>query len=378
MIYLDNAATSRFKPKSVIDALNFNVLNSANSGRGSHNEAVRATLQIENCRNYLKLILGADDSYEVIFTKSCTEALNLAILGSIKQNEVVVTSQNEHNSVLRPLYLLQSQGKITLIVLEQDENGKIPISAIEQCANDADVFVFGGASNVTGSTLDLYEVGKIAKQHNVRFIVDGAQCVPIVDVNVKKCDIDMIACPAHKGLHAVQGVGFLLVKRDTDLQPLIYGGTGTSSQDLLPPIQMPESYEAGTMFTAGIAALREGAKWSVENIQKTRKNLVRLSNLTISNLNYLNARVYTKEVNCGIVSFNIFDLDSTLVADCLNEYGICVRAGLHCAPLVHKSLGTTSQGAVRVSIGCDTTDKDILVFSKAVERIIEKYHAKSL
>lgn len=370
MVYLDNSATSRFKPKSAIDALNFDILHSANSGRSGHDEAISASMRIESCRAYLKTALGADDQYEVIFTKSCTEALNLAIFGSIQQGARVVTSQNEHNSVLRPLFRLKEEGKISLTILDLNENGKINLNELNLLAKDSDVFVFGGASNVTGATANIYEIGKIAKRNNVRFIMDGAQSVPVCPLNVNEYNVDMLACPAHKGLHGVQGCGFLLTRRDLPLTPLIYGGTGAYSQDLDPKIEMPESFEAGTQFSGGISALHYGAKWSFENVDNTRKNLVRLSKNAIYNLKQLNAKIYTKDLDCGIVSFNIQDIDSGLIADNLNELGVCVRGGLHCAPLIHKHLGTLHQGAVRVSFGCDSQDSDLFYFSKAIEHIV--------
>lgn len=370
MIYLDNAATSRFKPKSVLDALNFDILHSANSGRSGHDEAIGASMRINACREYLKQVLGADDEYEVIFTKSCTEALNLALLGSLQQNDRVVTSQNEHNSVLRPLFRLKEQGKISLTILELDEHGNINLNELRDIANNSDVFVFGGASNVTGATANVYEIGKIAKERGIRFIVDGAQSVPVYPLNVKECNVDMLACPAHKGLHGIQGCGFLLVKRDIPLIPLIYGGTGAFSQDLSPSLQMPESYEAGTQFPGGISALHYGAEWSYKNLDNTRKNLVRLTKNAIYNLKQLNATLYTREYDCGIISFNIADVDSGYIADFLNELGVCVRGGLHCAPLVHKHLNTLEQGAVRVSFGCDSQDSDLLYFSKEMEHIV--------
>lgn len=370
MIYLDNAATSRFKPKSVLDAINFDILHSANSGRSGHDEAIGASMRINACREYLKQVLGADDEYEVIFTKSCTEALNLAIFGSLQQNDRVVTSQNEHNSVLRPLFRLKEQGKISLTILNLDENGKINLNELREIAKDSDVFVFGGASNITGATANVYEIGKIAKEHGIRFIVDGAQSVPICPLNIKEYNVDMLACPAHKGLHGIQGCGFLLVKRDIPLIPLIYGGTGAFSQDLSPALQMPESYEAGTQFSGGISALHYGAEWSYKNLNNTRKNLIRLTKNAIYNLKQLNATLYTREYDCGIISFNIADIDSGYIADFLNELGVCVRGGLHCAPLVHKHLNTLEQGAVRVSFGCDSQDSDLLYFSKAMEHIV--------
>lgn len=373
MVYLDNAATSRYKPKCVLDALVYDITHSANSGRSGHSEAVKKEIQTENCRQYLKNMLGADVSYEVIFTKSCTEALNLAILGGIKDESSVLTSSNEHNSVLRPLAKLQNEGKISLDIVYSDSNGKLDYNQFEDMAKDKNVIIAGAVSNVTGYVCDLEKVGQIARQNNAIFIVDGAQGVPIVDINMADMGIDMLACPAHKGLHALQGVGFLIVKKNIPLKPLIYGGTGTASNEILPEIIMPESYEAGTQFSAGINALYHGAKWSFDNLQKTKKHLVRMSKNLKYVLKEIGATLYCQNEQSGIVTFNIKDIDSGVIADELNMQNICVRSGLHCAPLVHKQLGTTLQGAVRLSVGVDTTDNDISIFANAIEYIAKKH-----
>lgn len=370
MIYFDNAATSRFKPKSALDVLNFDILHSANSGRSGHDDAIEKSLKIETCRNFLLEKLGGADNYSLIFTKNCTEALNLAIFGFIKGGERVVTSKNEHNSVLRPLYRLADDGKIKLAVLSQNEEHRLDVSKIRECAKTADVFVFGGACNVTGATLNLEEVGKIAKDNGVTLIVDGAQCVPYLDVNLERCNIDMLACPGHKGLHGIQGTGFLAVRNDIQLKPLLYGGTGTRSSELLPSVETPESFEAGTMFSGGISALYEGAKWTYAKLDFVKKHIDRLTKNLLFNLTDIGAAVYSDETKCGVVALNLKTLDSTFVADKLNEYGIAVRSGLHCAPLVHEHLGTLRQGAVRISVGVDNTDKDVLFVSSALESIM--------
>lgn len=376
MIYFDNAATSRFKPKSATDALIFDVTHSANAGRSGHKESVSKTIQTEKCRQYLLETFGGKYGFNLIFTKNCTEALNLAILGGIKQGSRVITSQNEHNSVLRPLFKLKNDGAITLDVLKPDEKGRIRIPEIERIAPYADYFVFGGACNVTGAIADLSAIGKIAEENNVKFITDGAQSVPYIPINLTENGIDALACPGHKGLHGVQGTGFLIVKEDFSLRPLLYGGTGTRSDELTPDIELPDSFEAGTQFSGGISALYQGAKWSFENIVATRKNLIRLSENLIYGLKSVKASVYSHDIDCGVISFNIADIDSTLIADKLNDFDIYVRGGLHCAPLVHKHLGTSKQGAVRVSFGCDNNQKEVTCFLTVLEHIIKDLNVR--
>ncbi len=376
MIYFDNAATSRFKPKGVYNALIFDIAHSANAGRGGHTESVSKTLQMEKCRSYLLSKLGASQNYSLIFTKNCTEALNLAILGGIPNGARVLTSQNEHNSVLRPLFKLKNEEKITLEILPQDENGCIRILDTEAIAHNFDYFVFGGACNVTGAVCDIKKIGQIAKEHDIKLIADGAQSVPYIPLNMKEDNISALACPGHKGLHGVQGTGFLIVRNDMPLTPLIYGGTGTQSIEVSPTLQMPDSYEAGTQFSGGISALYQGAKWSFDNADITRRNLVRLSKNLIDGLISLGATIYTHDLDTGIVAFNFGDIDSTLISDKLNDYDICVRSGLHCAPLVHKHLGTTNQGAVRVSFGCDNNQNEVTYFLSVLEKILRDIDVK--
>lgn len=369
MIYLDNAATSRYKPKSVFEALNYDLTHSANSGRSGHKDALSAGVRIEKCRLFLLDMLGAADGYQIVFTKNCTEALNLAILGSIEDGDTIVTTSNEHNSVLRPLEYLRAIGKINLIYAPLTDNGQVDISKLRDILQTADLMVVGGASNVTGEIANIEDIAKLCQLNNVRILVDGAQSVPIIPLNMSDCNIDMLACPAHKGLHGIQGVGFAVFKNDITLKPLLYGGTGTYSASLVQPVQPPEGLESGTQFSGGISALHAGAEWTVQNINKIRNNTFRLSKKLIEGLKDCKCTLYSSNPTSGVVSFNIANVDSTLVAQNLDEYGFAVRSGLHCAPLIHMRLGTLEQGAVRASIGCDTTDKDINAFILAVDKI---------
>ncbi len=371
MIYLDNAATSRFKPKCALDALLFDVSHSANSGRAGHDEAVDKSIRIQKCRDYLLSMLGAREEYTLVFTKNCTEALNLAVFGLINGGEKVVTSTNEHNSVLRPLYKLKSEGKISLDTIKTEKSGHIPIQDVEKCAKYADIMVFGGACNVTGAVCNIDEIANICKKNNVKLIVDGAQSVPLIPLSLKNSGISMLACPGHKGLHGIQGTGFLIVRNDVNLKPLLYGGTGTFSNDPLPKVAMPESFEAGTQFSGGICALHQGAKWTFDNLAKIQKHIDRITKTVIYSLEHIGATLYACDTKTGVVSFNLKNADSGYVADKLNEVGICVRGGLHCAPLVHLDMGTINQGAVRASVGCDTQESEINYFLSCVERIFK-------
>ncbi len=376
MIYFDNAATSFFKPKAVVEAINFDISHSANSGRSGHKLAIEAGHKIELCRQYLLDKLGANDEFSLVFTKNCTEALNLAILGYIRQGAKVITTANEHNSVLRPLTELASNGAIKLEIIPQNQKGNIDLSSIDNALSGAELLIANAASNVTGALIDLTELGKIAKKHNVPLLVDGAQAVPIVPINVKEQNISMLAFPGHKSLHGLQGTGALIFKKSLRPEPLLYGGTGTSSFNLNHPRTIPEGYEAGTQFAGGISALYEGAKWSFDNVNKNRKQIKTLCDELNYFLKNISTKVYTNNSDVGIVSFNIGDIDSSLISEILDDKGFAVRSGLHCAPLVHKYLGTIKQGAVRVSLGVDNTQKEIYSFAENIEDIIKKGRLK--
>lgn len=369
MIYLDNAATSRFKPKCVLDALIFDVTHSANSGRAGHDEAIDKSIRIQKCREYLLSVFGANDEYSLIFTKNCTEALNLAIFGIVKGGERVLTGVNEHNSVLRPLYKLKQEGKISLEIVKTNPLGRIDVKDVEKFATNADILVFGGACNVNGAICDIQSIADYCKNNGKILILDGAQSVPLVPLTLKNSGISLLACPGHKGLHGVQGTGFLIVRKDIKLSPLLYGGTGTFSSDVTPVVEMPDSFEAGTLFSGGIDALRQGAKWSFDNVDKNRKYIDRITKNILHGLHDIGATLYTRDTQTGVVCFNLANADSGYIADKLNEYGICVRGGLHCAPLVHREQGTSFQGAVRASVGCETKEGEIAYFLSVVERL---------
>lgn len=371
MIYLDNAATSRFKPKCVLDALIFDVTHSANSGRAGHDEAIDKSIRIQKCREYLLSVFGASDEYSLIFTKNCTEALNLAIFGIVKGGERVLTGVNEHNSVLRPLYKLKQEGKISLEIVKTNPLGRIDVKDVEKFATNADILVFGGACNVNGAICDIQSIADYCKNNGKILILDGAQSVPLIPLTLKSSGISMLACPGHKGLHGVQGTGFLIVRKDIKLSALLYGGTGTFSSDVTPIVEMPDSFEAGTLFSGGIDALRQGAKWSFDNVDKNRKYIDRITKNILHGLHDIGATLYTRDTQTGVVCFNLANADSGYIADKLNEYGICVRGGLHCAPLVHREQGTSFQGAVRASVGCETKEGEIAYFLSVVERLMK-------
>lgn len=370
MIYLDNAATSAFKPKGVFEALNYDLSHSANSGRSGHRYALDAAMKIEDCRRFFLSAMNApEEEYCVAFTKNCTEALNLGIFGFLRAGMRVVTTAYDHNSVLRPLFELEKRKKIELMVIRPDESGRILPSHLDSALQNADFCAVSLASNVTGARIDLASLSASAQKYGVVTLLDGAQAVPLVKPDFKKHMPDMLALPGHKGLHGPQGTGLLIFRKDLKLQPLLMGGTGTASDSTYQPLEPPEALEAGTLFSGGIAALHAGAKWSFENRERNGAVIKRLAEELIDYLKGLGAELYTDDPTLGVVSFNLRGKDSSLVANALAEKDIAVRGGLHCAPLAHTALGTLSRGAVRASIGADNTEKDIYLFVAALEKL---------
>lgn len=365
-IYLDAAATSRFKPKKVIRRISEELSHSANAGRGGHKASIHALECVEECRRRIAEVTGFENA---ILTKSCTEALNLALCGGEYTGEVL-TDVFEHNSVLRPLerlklkgvkvrYLSPADGVITTDLLKSNLTGKTSLVCIQEM------------SNVTGTIQPIDDLGNLLSSFGIPFLVDGAQSLGHTDCSYK--GVTMLAGAGHKALHGMQGTGFLAVRNDVRLTPLIAGGTGTSSASLLQPKDIPEGFEAGTQNAAGFAGLAEGIVWTMKNKEKIRAATVRLSERLLKGLSAIEGvEVYSKSPN-GVISFNVGEHSSSSVADTLDsEYSICVRAGLHCAPLMHKFLGTFNRGAVRASVDWGNTDSDIDALLKAVREIARR------
>jgi len=367
MIYLDNAATSRYKPNCVLSAVEYEIRHAANPGRSGHNSALLAAEKISSARE--TLIEFFDAAYHnVVFTKNCTEALNLAF-NILTQGHVIVTA-NEHNSVLRPLYRLAADNLITLSVVYPTSDGCIePIEIERRIKKNTVMIAANHVSNVTGIETDLYNIGKIADKHGIIFVVDAAQSAGHIRIDMSKLKIDMLAAPAHKGLYGVQGCGFLIFNNILTVPPLLCGGTGTSSDSVEQPVAPPEAQEAGTLNTPAIAALNEGVKWTDKNFAALSKNNTKLTAELCYGLKNIGKCIIYSPENCsGVVSFNLDSIDCSAVADFLNEREIAVRSGLHCAPLIHRHL--CSSGAVRVSVGHGNKLSDIRKLLQAVESLL--------
>ena len=350
MIYFDNAATSLYKPahvkRAVMDAME---KYTANPGRSGHIKSMEVAEKIYDTREAVKEFFNGSN-HEVIFTKNCTEALNLAISGLLKSGDHVIASCYEHNSVLRVLEHLKSIG-VEVSIISSDLY-EFADNLEREIKENTKMVICTMVSNVTGEYSNSEKIGEICKLYKLIYLADGAQASGHMLVDLKKSNIDMFAFAGHKGLLSITGAGGLMVKNGIELNPLMFGGTGTDSENLIQAKAIPEGYESGTIPSIPIISLGAGIEYINKNFLKIIEKEEDLSKYLYHSLKKLNfLTIYSKFDTKNVVSFNMKNIDSSYLADVLNEkYSICVRAGLHCAPLIHKKLKTTKTGAVRVSI----------------------------
>ena len=371
MIYFDNAATGGFKPNAVTDAVQTTIKYlSANPGRSGHRLSLTGAEIVFNCRETLSQVFNAHPD-RVIFTKNCTEALNVAIFGSLNVGGHVITTVFEHNSVLRPLTALKNKGLISLDIVAPEKNKPLSVSIQEKITPKTYLIVATAISNVTGYQLPLKEIGLVARKFNIKFLVDGAQAGGHIDLNMKDLNVNMLALAGHKGLYGIMGSGALILDDKTDVEPLIYGGTGSESFNLNQPSCYPEKLEAGTLNLPAIAGFDEGVRFVGKNLKNFGEHLLNSTSTLIDGLtNLKNITCYSTPNRAGICAFKINHLPSSEVADILNQdYDIAVRGGLHCAPLMHKHLKTDKDGLVRTSLAVQNSTREINYFISAINSI---------
>lgn len=366
MIYLDNAATTYYKPYDVKREINKAInLYTANAGRGGHKLSQLSAEKVYEVREKVLNLFNANN-HSCIFTSGCTNALNLAILGTVKDGGHVITTYLEHNSVLRPLQHLKDLGKIDYTVVDKADAETIE----KQIKDNTYLIITTQASNVTGERINVLEISRLCKKHKILHLVDTAQGAGHIFEDLS--DIDMIAFAGHKGLYGLGGVGGLVIKNDVDLQPILFGGTGTASESLIQPTGKPEGFEVGTIANIPIISLGAGIDYVLRNKNYILAKEEKLHNAMINmfkNLDFITT--YFSSNSVGVYSFNVGDLDSSYVSDVLNEkFGICTRAGLHCAPLVHKHFNTQDRGMVRVSLSSDNSLDDIKNLEHSLKLLI--------
>ena len=353
-VYFDNAASSFPKPENVIKAVNENLrTNTSNPGRSGHKLSVEAAEEIFNARETVSDFFGCDTE-KVVFTKNATESINMLLSGILHRGDHVIISDLEHNSVTRPLTSYAARG-VTFDIADSDDME----NSVRSLINPSTKMVFTTAvSNVTGQRLPLKKLGEIAHKHGLLFGTDASQAAGHFRIDMKKTGIDYLCTSGHKGLYGIQGSGLLLIN-SAPPSPLLFGGTGTQSLDPYQPEILPESLESGTVNTPAIISLSEGIKFLNNNPNNSylEHELVRYAVHRLAGDERIT--LYSNTDSVGIVSFNVKGSDSQEVSAYLNENGICVRGGFHCAALTHRKLKTLGTGVVRASFSPFNTFEEV-------------------
>lgn len=365
MIYFDNAATGGFKPDSVITAASAAMKFCANPGRSGHKLSIACLERVYNCRKLLCEFMGGYSYDRTVFTKNCTEALNIVISGVLKEGDEVVTTVAEHNSVLRPLENLKKKGvKVKYASLK---NGELDTQEILKLVTaDTRAVIVTLASNVTGTAPDISQIAKGIPESTL-LICDGAQACGHVKTDMKADRIDALAVAGHKGMLGIQGSGALLFSERLNPDPVLFGGTGSESYNLDMPDFYPDRLESGTLSYPAIVSLGEGVLYLTENFVKNGEKVLQMTSFLCENLLKINGvTLYSKPNPYGIVAFGFSGMQSEIAAYRLSEeFSICVRGGLHCAPLMHAALD--SDGLVRASVSAFNTESECERFIQAIK-----------
>ena len=380
MIYLDNAATTYPKPKSVVQVVNNSFYFAANPGRSGHKMSIRASEILYDCRERIAELINIDNTENIILLPSCTMALNTVIKGTLKKGDHVVISSLEHNSVLRPLKRLSDDGLITFDVAKVYEKDKdATVDSFRKLIRDnTRLCVCTHASNVFGVKLPVSQIGALCRYYGVLFCIDAAQSMGVSDIDVNRIGADYICSPGHKGLYAPMGTGFLVVNSKTIPTELIEGGTGSSSVDDKQPLTLPDKFESGTINLSGFAGLSSGINFvkakGISAIEKHEMNLIKYLYNELEEMKdvYLYTSEPDSEFYVPILSFNIKDIDCDVLAQHLDrKHGIALRSGMHCSPLAHKYFKTGDSGTVRVSPSVFTDEYSIKRLINAIFLIIK-------
>lgn len=378
VIYMDNAATTMHKPKAVIDAVVAAMSSMGNAGRGANEASLSASRIIYDTRERLAKLFGAENPKQIVFTMNSTESLNIAIKGLLNPGDHVITTQLEHNSVLRPLYEMEEKG-VELTIVKADAQGRFSLENMEAAIRpETKAIICTHGSNVTGNLVDIAAIGELTQKHGILFVVDASQTAGVFPIDVQAMHIDILCFTGHKSLLGPQGTGGLYVRTGLQLRPLKSGGSGVQTYSKRHPQQMPTALEAGTLNGHGIAgvdaALDYLMRTGIDAIREKEQNLMWQFYEGIREIP--GVKIYgdfSQKNRCPIVSFNIGDYDSSEVSDELFEgWEISTRPGGHCAPLMHEALGTVEQGAVRFSFSHYNTEEEVETAIEAVRELAEE------
>lgn len=377
IVYLDNAATSFPKPESVYQALDrFARTALANPGRAGHKMALQAEQELDTGRHLLNQLFHGQGPERFVFTLNCTDALNMALKGVLREGDHVITSDLEHNSVSRPLRAMELAGVISVTRVSSGGDGLIDPDAVARAiTGKTRLIAMTHASNVLGTIQPVAEIGRIARQHDLLFLVDAAQTAGVVPIDVQALSIDLLAFPGHKGLFGPTGTGALYVGSRARLRPWREGGTGGDSSSPTQPSDLPYFLEGGTPNVLGVAGLNAGIRFVMERgPDELRRHEVALTDQLAEGLGELGCRVFGCQDaarRVGTLSFRTEMMAAGDLAAILDaEFQIAVRPGLHCAPYIHKAQGTFPDGTVRVSPGPFNTAADIQYLLDALKQIL--------
>ena len=357
--------------KSFLKALS----NSANSGRSGHKLSTENSIMIWKTREYIAKEMGDIEPEHVIFTKNCTEGLNLVLKGLPYEKRNVIYSCFEHNSVVRVLHELEKAGELTLTMISPQNKKFITASDVKKNLED-DTFLVcvNSLSNVSGNKNDIEGIGNLCNKNGILFLCDHAQGAGHIKVDMKKSNINFLCFSGQKGFFTPQGIGCVCMNTSIFPTPLMFGGTGTESDNLYQPLNPPECYESGTLPAPLIASLKSGVEYISKDFEIIAKKTKEMTKFLYDELSkFDDIKIYTaEESEYGVVSFNIEDVPSTEVCDFLDKkYNIATRGGLHCAPLAHKFFGTLESGMVRVSLCHKNTFKELKIFIDAIRDFID-------
>ena len=382
MIYFDNGATTYPKPRRVLRATQEAFSRyGANPGRSGHTMAMDTALAVYSCREAAAGLFHTDQPEHVAFCQNATHAINLALKGALKPGDHVIISDLEHNAVLRPVHTLAGRGVITYSIAAVD-----PLNDAQTVENfrrlirpNTKMIACMHGSNVFGLRLPIEQIGLLAAEKNLLFLVDAAQTAGVVEIDMQRCNIDFLCTAGHKSLYGPPGTGLLLTPLGSVLTTLMEGGTGSFSAEYDQPPIMPDRLESGTLNTVGIVGLHAGIRFVQEKgIDTLYRHEMKVGKELFDRLKKIpGVRLYTDTFEPGrhlpVISFNLEGVHSEEVGDILSKNGIAIRAGLHCAPLAHKKMGTLESGTVRASIGAFNTTEQAVKLCEVVKKIAAKH-----
>ncbi len=380
VIYFDQAASSFPKPKAVSEAVAMAIDEyGANPGRGGHQLANKAASVIFETRAKIAKLFAENDANNVIFCQNTTHALNQAIKGfPLQKGDHIISTSYEHNSVRRPLEYLKTEKGIRVTYLQSDHNGYISREQLlNEISPETKLIVASHGSNLTGAIFPVEMIGSVCHEKGITFLVDAAQTAGVIPIDMEQMNIDMLAFPGHKGLLGPQGTGALIVKKTVQLDPIFHGGTGSHSEEIEQPKQRPNCYESGTLNTPGIAGLSAGIdevlNKGINNIFQHEWNLTKYALEKLQNID--GVTVFGPDINVerlAVIPFVINGTDVQEVAMILDQhYGVALRAGLHCSPLAHETIGTIDGGTLRASFGIYNTYEEIEKWIDMIKEIKE-------